>query len=664
MKRKTKVKKRAMLLCVAALLLSQTLVSYATGDSANSLSGNRKPATEHTAAINNAVYDLLDFDDMHDFDNATRGFIAAPDGLEISDANGNIVWSQDAYSFVHDEAAPDTANPSLWRNTQLNHIYGLFEVTEGIYQVRGYDVTNLTLVEGDTGWIVLDPMTNVETSAAAMQLVNETLGEKPIMAIIYSHPHGDHFGGVKGIISDEEVIERGIPVIVPDGFEANAISEYVYAGNAMGRRADYMYGFTIEPDPQGRLSTGLAITLPQGYSSYIKPNDIIYETGEIRIIDGVTMEFQMTPGTEAPAEMNTWFPGFKALWMAENCNHTLHNMYTLRGAQVRDGNAWAKYIMEAVERYTGEAEVMFTAHNWPRWGNEALIEYFIEHSAIYKFINDQTLMYINQGYVDNEIAHMIKLPDDLEAVWHTRPYYGTVQHNSKAVYQKYMGWYTANPVFLHALPLSESAKKLAEYLGDASEVLKKAREDFDKGEYQWVAEITNVLLHADPGNDEARYLLADALEQLGYQAESGPWRHAYLTGAKELREGMEADSAVMRGGSGDLLRSMQPNMIFDYLGIRIDSNAAQDINMTINVVFLGDESYVLTVKSGVVLYRQGGPAQNADVTITVPREAAVALLSVDGLSSEYVSIEGDRDALLALYGYMVAFSPVFGIIEP
>ena len=376
------------------------------------------------------------------------------------------------------------------------------------------------------------------------------------------------------------------------------------------------------------------------------------------------MEFQLTPGTEAPAEMNTWFPEFKALWMAENCNHTLHNMYTIRGAQVRDGNAWAKYIMEAIELYAGDAEVMFTAHNWPRWGNEDIIEYFIDHAAVFKFINDQTLMYINQGYVNHEIAHMIQLPDDLYAVWHTRPYYGTVEHNSRAVYQKFMGWYNANPAFLHELPLSESAPKLAEYLGDASEVIRKARLDFENGEYQWVAEIMNTMLVADPTNDDARYLLADALEQLGYQAESGPWRHAYLTGAMELREGRETTSSVMGGGTGDMLRGMQPQMVFDYLGIRIDSNAAQDINMTINVVIMGDENYVLTIRAGVVLYRQGGPVGNADVTITVPSAAIAMLLRVDGLNSEYVTIEGDRDALFALYDHMVDFDPVFKIIEP
>ena len=624
------------------------------------LTARQKGATEFTAEINRSFYELLDFENTQEFEFATRGLLAAPEQLEIHNADGRIIWSQKAFEFLRDREAPDTANPSLWRNTQLNHNYGLFKVTDGIYQVRGYDITNLTLIEGETGWIIFDPMTNIETAHAALKLANETLGERPVTGIVYSHTHADHFGGVRGIINEAEIAERNVPIVAPDGFEKYAISENVYAGSAMQRRSVYQFGRTLSPGECCRLGVGLGVGTPEGTGSYIPPNFIITETGQTVVVDGVTMEFQLTPGTEAPAEMNTWFPEMKALWLAENCNATMHNLYTLRGAQIRDGNAWAMYIMEAISLY-GEAEVAFMSHNWPRWGNEVIIDYLINSAAMYKFINDQTLMFINQGFTSNEIAHMIKLPADLEQVWYTRPYYGTLQHNSKAVYQKYMGWYDANPVNLHPLTPSDHAKKMVEYLGDTGRVMEMALRDFENGEYQWVAEITKILIYADPTNTQARYLCADALEQLGYQAESGKWRSVYLTGAKELREGV---TPLVSTRSGDMLRSMTPIMIFDYLGIRIDSVKAQDVNLRINVNVLGDASYLLTMRSGVLLYQINASADDADVTITLPRPAVALLATPDILTNENVNIAGDREAFASLYGFMVQFDPDFNIIEP
>jgi alkyl sulfatase BDS1-like metallo-beta-lactamase superfamily hydrolase len=371
----------------------------------------------------------------------------------------------------------------------------------------------------------------------------------------------------------------------------------------------------------------------------------------------------MTPGTEAPAEMNTWFPDKKALWMAENCTGTLHNLYTLRGAQVRDGNAWAKYLMETVALYGYDTYVVFQSHNWPHWDNSVILEYLTNTAAMYKFINDQTLLYINQGYTSDEISGMIKLPADLEKVWYTRQYYGTLAHNSKAVYQRYMGWYDANPAHLNPLTPSDSAKKTVEYMGGADKVLKKAKEDFSKGEYQWVAEITMALVFDDPANTDARYLCADALEQLGYQAESGVWRAAYLTGAKELREGAP-NAGISAAKSGDMLRAMEPNMIFDYMGIHLDSNAAQDLNLKINFTVTGDASYLVTVKSGVLLYQKDASANDADADVTLPKAAVALLLSPDVFESEFVKIEGDMAALQKLYGYMTEFDPYFSIIEP
>jgi len=624
--------------------------------SAKELNGAPKDASEVTQQSNGQVYALLDFDDTQELEFAQRGLVAAPEALEIKDENGKVIWSQQAYAFLEEEA-PDTANPSLWRNAQLNHIYGLFEVMDGIYQVRGYDMTNITFVAGDTGWIVFDPLMSVECSKAALELVNEELGERPIVAVLMSHPHVDHYGGIKGIISEDD----DIPIIAPEGFEEHAVSENVYAGNAMGRRAGYQYGTILDPGEQGSLSIGIGMGQSKGVISYISPNDTISETGETRTIDGVAMEFQMTPGTEAPVEMNTWFPDKKALWIAENCTGTLHNLYTLRGAQVRDGNAWAEYLMESITRYGDEVEVTFQAHNWPHWGNDVIKDYLTNTAAAYKYINDQTLLYINQGYTMNEISYMVKLPDSLQKNWYTRQYYGTVAHNSKAVYQRYMGWYDANPVHLWQLPPTESAKKYVEYLGDTDEVLRKAKEDFDNGEYQWVAEITNVLVFADPSNEQARYLCADALEQLAYAAESGTWRNAYLSGAKELREGTTNDPNLKATGSADTQKAMPPNMIFDYMGILLDSNAAQDLNMQINFDITDDEPYLLTVNAGVLLYQKGVQANDVDATVTLAKGDILKVMSGD---MEGIDISGDTGAINKLTEHMVSFDFFFNIVEP
>lgn len=642
-----------------------TFSSCTGGKTGTPLDASAKEATKTTQDKNKEVYALLDFSDEQEKSFAEKGLIAAPESLELKDEKGKVVWSQKAYSFVENADAPATVNPSLWRNTQLNHLYGLFEVADGIYQVRGYDMTNITFIKGDTGWIVFDPLMSTECSAAAMQLVNENLGERPVTAVVMSHPHVDHYGGIKGIISEEEVASRGIPIIVPEGFEEHAVSENVYAGNAMGRRAGYQYGTILDDSATGSMSIGIGMGQSTGTISYISPNDTIKQTGETRTVDGVTMEFQLTPGTEAPVEMNTWFADKKALWIAENCTGTLHNLYTLRGAQIRDGNAWAEYIMEAMTRYGKDAEVVFQSHNWPHWGNDVINRYLENTAAMYKFINDQTLMYINQGYTSDEISNMITLPESLEKNWYTRQYYGTVAHNAKAVYQKYMGWYDANPVNLNPLTPSDSAKKYVEYMGDTGEVLKKARADFDKGEYQWVAEITNVLVFADPDNQEARYLCADALEQLGYQAESGTWRNAYLSGAKELREGTITDTALKANSSADLKKSMTPEMMMDYMGILTDSNAAQDVNLKINLNFTDTDPYLLRVDSGVLLYQKGVQADDADATLTLPRVAMFTILNKDeAKQQETIRIEGDQDILKKLTEHMVTFEYFFNIVEP
>lgn len=681
------LKMKKIFRATAILLIVLILSGCNTASSGNiseelSLNAESKEATEDTVKINSALYSLLDFEDTQEADFAVKGLIDAPESLQLTDDDGNVIWEQSAYEFLDDyEKAPDTVNPSLWENTKNNHAYGLFEVTDGIYQVRGYDMSNLTVIEGDTGWIVFDPLMSVECSEAAMQLIEKNLGARPIKAVICSHPHIDHFGGIKGVMAaedaadstlsiEEQLASGKIPIIVPEGFTEHAIAENVYAGKAMGRRASYQYGVYLEPSETGRLAMGIGMGQSTGTSSFIVPTYEVTETGEQISIDGIDMEFQMTPGTEAPAEMNTWFPQKKALWVAENCTGTLHNLYTLRGAQIRDGNEWAGYITEAIALYGDETEVTFQSHNWPHWGNDVVNEYMVNTAAVYKFINDQTLTYINQGYTSDEISNMIKLPEELAKNWYTRQYYGTVAHDSKAVYQKYMGWYDANPVNLNPLTPSDSAAKWVEYMGDTDEVLRKAKKDYEAGEYQWVAEVTNALVFADPKNEAARLLCADALEQLGYQAESGTWRNAYLTGAKELRSGNAVGTTKSTTGGMDMQSNMTASMMFDYMGILLDKEAMAEEDITVNVVLTDTEQqFMLRIKNGALLQYENKQSDTPDLTITCPKNALFYIISnnADGISQS-IKAEGDSELLTRIANSMNQFETGkqadFNIVEP
>ena len=645
------------------------------------LTADVKPATDFTAKANAAIYDELDFDDKQEYEFATRGLIDAPETLELKDEDGKILWSQEAYAFLDDyEKAPDSVNPSLWENTKNNHAYGLFEVTDGIYQVRGYDMANLTVVKGDTGWIVFDTLMSVECSQAAMQLIEKNLGKFPVKAVIISHSHADHFGGIAGVMAKEDKADETlsiedqlasgkIPVITPVGFTEHSVKENVYAGKGMGRRSNYQYGILLTPGVTGKLAQGIGMGQSTGTVSFMTPSYEITQSGEKLTIDGVELEFQLTPGTEAPAEMNTWLPQYKALWMAENCTGTLHNLYTLRGAEVRDGAAWASYITEAISLYGKDAEVTFQSHNWPHWGNNVVNDYMVNTAAVYKFINDQTLTYINQGYTSDEISNMIELPEALNKIWYTRQYYGTVAHNAKAVYQKFMGWYDSNPVNLNPLMPSDSAKKWVEYLGDVDNVLQMAKADFDKGEYQWVAEVTNTIVFADPTNTDARLLCADALEQLGYQAESGPWRNEYLTAAQELRHG-NANFTASTKSTGDMVKVLSAPMLFDYMAIVMDKQALADRDFTMNVILPDvSEQHMLRVKNGVLLVYADTLSDDADVSITCPKNALFAILTNNQETvTQAVKVEGSAELLTLMMENMNQF-PIteanpFNIIEP
>ena len=660
----------------AAILSALLLVSGVSAAQAENTVIMGNGATEATAKTNAEVYRLLDFDDEQEKEFATRGLMAAPESLVITDDNGTVIFSQQSYDFVRDREAPDSANPSLWRNTQLNAYYGLFKVTDDIYQVRGYDISNMTFVRSEHGWIVMDCLSSSVTAKAALELFESEMGEANIVAVIISHAHVDHYGGIEGILSAEDTADASLTleeqiasgktaVIVPEGFETSVMQENVFVGTAMKRRSMYQYGSALRKGDTGSLSVGIGLAVAQGGVGYISPTYEVKTDGEL-VIDGVRAVFQLTPDTESPAEMNTYFPDYKALWMAENCTGTLHNLYTLRGAQVRDANGWARYITKAQTLFGGEAEVVFQSHNWPHWGNDVIETYLTNTAAIYKFIHDQTLLYINQGYTETEIADMIQLPEALEKVWYTRQYYGTLKHNAKAVYQKYMGWYDANPVHLDELTPSEYAEKLVEYLGDTDKVLELARADYDKGEYQWVAQITNTLVFADPENEKARLLCADALEQLGYQAESGAWRNAYLVAAFELRNGTKFYPANTTVGVGSTAQNMDAQTMLDYMGIMMDTQKLGDKSFTVNLVLSDAENYLLKIQNGVLLYYEGEQAADADITIRTRRLGilAIANRNTDGMSRLIESVEGDAALYDAFCKSMAQMSLYFNIIEP
>ena len=634
--------------------------------------GETEGATTITAEANAEWYEKLDFSDRREFANAERGWLDNAEGRIIDGDDNRSAWDLQSYGDLNRDA-PDTVNPSLWRNTQLNAKAGLFEVCDGIYQVRGFDMANTTFIRTDHGWIVFDVLMCKENMKAAKELMENRFGPLDIKAVLYSHSHVDHFGGVEGIITREQVADATLslkkqlasgktPVLAPAGFLKHAISENVYAGIAMARRAQFQYGTVLDKGEKGALSVGIGMGQSTGTVSLIAPTYEIGEDVPKLTIDGLEIEFQLTPGTEAPAEMNAYFPKYRALWMAENCTGTLHNLYTLRGAEVRDANDWAKYIIEADQRFCNKTDVVFQSHNWPHWGEE-IHEYLLNTAAIYKFIHDQTLHYMNQGYTSTEVAAMLTLPEKLEKVWYTRPYYGTLAHNAKAVYQKYLGWYDANPVNLNPLPPSDTAKKLVEYLGSTDAVLRKARKDFEKGDYQWVAQITKELVFADPSNQKARNLCADALEQLGYQAESGAWRNAYLMGAAELRKGNLSGLARTANGLGSAMKEMTVDMLLDYIAILTDANAAQNDDVTLNLIVTDEnEKFYVTRKNGILLSYSGENRPDAQATVTCKRLQLLALMQ--GQQAGQVQVSGDATALKRLLAYASKFEKTFNVIEP
>ncbi len=629
-----------------------------------------KAASKYTIKANQAVLESLPFSDKTDFENAQRGFITKPEVVTMKDAKGNPVWDLEEYKkyISLDKAAPDTVNPSLWRNAQLNMIHGLFKVTDTIYQVRGFDLSNITFIKGKTGWIVFDPLISPEPAKAALDLINKELGERPVVAVIYSHSHLDHYGGTHGIISAADVKNGKVQVLAPEHFTEHAVSENVIAGNAMGRRAIFMYGAMLPRNAKGGVNGGLGQTTSTGEAGLIPPSKEIKKTGEEVTIDGVKMVFQMTPGTEAPAEMNTWFPEWKALWMAENTTNTMHNILTLRGAVVRDAQKWSSFLNETIETWGVDAVVKFQSHHWPLWGNQEIVDYFKKQRDIYKFTHDESVRLMNLGYNGEEISEMIKLPEELENNWATRGYYGTLRHNSRAVYQRYMGWYNGNPSDLNNLPQEVVAKKYIEFMGGNKEVIAKAQKSFDKGEYRWVAEVMKHAVFAEPKNSQAKELLADALEQLGYQSESGPWRSVYLQGAYELRNGIPSSGGLVTA-TPDTIRAMSPDMLFDYLAVRLNSEKAAGKNFKINVDFTDlDSHYTLTIENAVLNHSQT-QSKEADVTLELNMKAMNSIQLGESTFEQLikdgkVKLKGDKKVFDDFLAMLDTFNFWFNIVTP
>ncbi|WP_107658370.1 alkyl/aryl-sulfatase [Nocardia suismassiliense] len=612
----------------------------------------------------------MPFADTADLADADRGFIAAPESGVVTAADGSVVWDNDSYSFLRG-SCPASVNPSLWRQSGLVMKQGLFEVTAGIYQIRGFDLSNMTLVEGKTGVLVIDPLITAETAAAGLALYRAHRGDRPVTGVIYTHSHVDHFGGVLGVTSTDDVAAGRCPILAPAGFLEHAVAENVYAGTAMARRAGYMYGAVLPRGPLGAVGAGLGQTNSIGTITLIPPTVDITTTGQEETVDGIRIVFQITPGTEAPAEMNFYFPEHRALCMAENATHTLHNLLTLRGALVRDPHVWAKYLTEAINLYARRSDVVFASHHWPTWGTDRLVEFLALQRDLYGYLNDQTLRLLNQGYVGAEIAEMLTLPTAIESSWHTHGYYGSVSHNVKAIYQRYMGWFDGNPAHLWEHPPVESAVRHVEFMGGAEEVLRKAQESYDAGDYRWVAQVVNYVIFADPTNDAAKALQASTFEQLGYGAENATWRNFYLSGAYELRYG--SFGTPTKATSPTMLAALTVDQVFDAMALRVDGPKAWNQRVVAEWQITDeDRVHRLELRNGRLTHYDrpdGVSLPEPDATFTLSKATLIRVLLAGedfgvAAAAGDILIDGDVTKLAELVGVFDAPDPDFSIVTP
>ncbi|WP_336369371.1 alkyl/aryl-sulfatase [Rahnella perminowiae] len=629
-----------------------------------------KDATAATKQANDALYNQLPFSDNTDFTNAHKGFIAPIPADVIKGEQGNVVWDPQKYSFIKEgDKAPDSVNPSLWRQSQLINISGLFEVTDGVYQIRNLDLSNMTIIEGKEGVTVVDPLVSAETAKVGMDLYYKNRGKKPVVAVIYTHSHVDHYGGVRGVVDEADVKSGKVKIYAPAGFMDEAVSENIMAGNVMSRRASYMYGNLLKPDAKGQVGAGLGTTTSAGTVTLIAPTNYITKTGQKETIDGLTYDFMMAPGSEAPSEMLWYIEEKKLIEAAEDITHTLHNTYSLRGAKIRDPLAWSKYINDAINRWGDKAEIIMAQHHWPTWGKDNVVNLMKSQRDMYRYINDQTLRLANTGLTRDEIAANFKLPDGLAKTWASRGYYGSVSHDVKATYVLYLGWFDGNPATLDELPPEEAAKKFVDYMGGADNILKKAKEDYDQGNYRWVAQVVSKVVFADPKNEAARNLEADALEQLGYQAESGPWRNFYLTGAQELRNGVQK-LPTPNTASPDTVKAMSPEMFFDYLGVHINGEKAANAKAVFNVDLGSDGGkYKLELENGVLNHTADAEAKDADATIVLNRDTLNKIILKEETLKQAedkgdVKVTGNGAKLDEMLGYMDKFEFWFNIVTP
>jgi alkyl sulfatase BDS1-like metallo-beta-lactamase superfamily hydrolase len=617
------------------------------------------------AAQNARALSTLPFDDTQDVDDADRGFLGTIDPPVVRDATGRVVWDAASFDFVTGDA-PESVHPSLWRQSGLVRRHGLYEVVPGIYQVRGLDLSNVTFVEGERGVLVIDPLISTECAAAALALYRRHRGDRPVTAVLYTHCHVDHFGGVKGVTKQQEVDAGEVVVIAPEGFVEHAVAENVYAGTAMGRRAAYMYGTPLERTPWGGVGAGLGQATSTGTVSLIVPTLTITRTGERQTVDGITMEFQMAPGTEAPAEMHVLFPDRAALCLAENATHTLHNLLTLRGALVRDPRIWSHYLSEAITLFRDRTDVVFASHHWPTWGRERAFDFVATQRDLYAYLHDQTLRMLNRGLTGPQLAEVLTLPPALERVWHTQGYYGSVSHNVKAIYQRYLGWYDGNPAHLWPLPVPESSRRYVEWMGGADAVVARARQAFDDGELRWAAEVLDHVVQSQPDHTAARALLADTHEQLGLGAENGTWRSVYLSATHELRHGNVGTPTGT--ASPDVLAQLSVDQLLDSLAIRVDAPRCWDDTIDLDLVLGDPEGTVrLSLHHGVLLH--DAPADRpADATVTLTRaqltQVALGALAPEGLADAGAQVQGDATALPRLLAVLQAPDPDFPIITP
>ncbi len=628
-----------------------------------------KPASIFTQKANEAVYSKLNFADTTDFADARRGFIATLDDGIVRSKSGNTIVNQKDFAFIKGKA-PASVNPALWRHAQLNGINGLFKVTDGIYQVRSLDIANISFIETPSGFIVVDALTNSEASNAAYELLKKNVANKPILAIIVTHSHGDHFGGVEGLVSAEDIKSGKVKFITPKGFYEEAVSENVLLGNVMHRRAGYQFGYNLPRNEFGQVDVGLGRPfLGGGTFSLLEPNTEVDKTGQKITIDGVELVFQYTPNSEAPAELTLFVPSKKVYFSAEIASHTYHNVLTPRGAKTRDAKAWAGYLDEAIDLFGDNIEYIVPSHTWPVFTHEKSISFLEKHRDLYKYVHDQTVHLANKGLNKDEIAEEIKLPEELGKEWYNQDFYGTVKHNAKATYQFYLGWWDGNPADYNKLPQVESAKKYVEWFGGEAAVLKKAQESYNKGEYRWVAEVLKHVVFANPANVTAKNLQADAFEQIAYQSESGIWRDLYLSGAKELREGITIPKGAANRNA-NFFKGLTPEAIFDYLSVAIDGNKTAGKELKLRFVFPELKKNILVyLKNGVLHQSSTKPNVEADFTLLISKEKFAELLSNpergrEIITSPEVKFQGDPFKFRELASYIDPVNPFWNIVTP